>query len=402
MQKIHLLHYGELALKLGNRKLFEEKLAANIRSLAAPLGKVKVKRLYGRMIVDPQDDVSDEDLGEVLDRVFGLAYHGRGYMEDATWANLERITEEILPAGEHSFGVRVKRAEQSWPRGRGETERDLGAFIVEKRGWKVNLTKPDIWVQVDIVNQKIIVSIEKRRGLRGLPQGASGQVMALFSGGIDSPAAAFAMMSRGCHVNAIHFHSAPYTSQESQDKVVDLAQALVRFQPQMTLHMVPFGKLQQEIVKHTPQKFRVILYRRYMIRIAEIMARRNRCLALVTGESVGQVASQTLRNMQTVDAATDMLILRPLVGTDKEDITRMAQKAGTFEISILPHEDCCSYLMPRKPATRSRVFELEKAEESLDVEDLIWDTIRATETLHLALGKKPRVVGNQDASKTEM
>ncbi len=384
MQKIHLLHYGELALKLGNRKLFEEKLAANIRELAAPLGRVRVKRLYGRMIVVPDEEISEDAMADVLDRVFGLAYHGVGWMEDASWENLERITEQILPEGEFTFGVRAKRADQNWPKGRGATERELGAFVVGRRGWKVNLTNPDIWLQVDIVNQQIMVSIEKRPGLRGLPQGASGQVMALFSGGIDSPAAAFAMMSRGCHVHAIHFHSAPYTSQESQDKVIDLARALLRFQPRMTLHMVPFASLQQQIVQHTPQKFRVILYRRFMLRIAEIMAKRSRCLALVTGESVGQVASQTLRNMQSVDAATNMLVLRPLVGTDKEDITRLAKKAGTFEISILPHEDCCSFLMPKKPATRSRVFELEKAEESLDVEDLVWSTIRGIETLHLS------------------
>ncbi len=384
MQKIHLLHYGELALKLGNRRLFEERLAKNIRALAAPLGRVKVKRLYGRMVVVPETDMDDGELALVLDRVFGLAYHGQAYMEEASWENLERITAAILPEGEFTFGVRAKRAEQTWPKGRGETERELGAFVVGLRGWKVNLTNPDIWVQVEIVNQKILISIEKKPGLRGLPQGVSGQVMALFSGGIDSPAAAFAMMSRGCHIHAIHFHSAPYTSQESQDKVVDLAQALVRFQPKMTLHMVAFAELQQEIVKNTPQQFRVILYRRYMLRIAEIMAKRSRCLALVTGESLGQVASQTLRNMQTVDAATDMLILRPLVGTDKEDITKMAKKAGTFDISILPHEDCCSFLMPRKPATRSRIFEIEKAEEGLDVEDLLWDTVRGIETIQLS------------------
>ncbi|MFT7618237.1 MAG: thiamine biosynthesis protein ThiI, partial [Planctomycetota bacterium] len=391
MKKIHLIHYGELALKSGNRKMFEERLATNIRALAAPLGRVRVKRLYGRMIVEPETEMRAEDLAEVLDRVFGLAYHGEGLMDDASWENLEALTAEILPEGEFTFGVRVKRGDQDWVKGRGETERELGAFVVEMRGWKVNLTDPDIWVQVDVVNTMVIVSIEKRPGLRGLPQGVSGQVMALFSGGIDSPAAAFAMMSRGCHIHAIHFHSAPYTSQESQDKVFELAQALVRFQPKMTLHMVPFAKLQQEIVKNTPAPFRVLLYRRYMLRIAEVMAKKSRCLALVTGESVGQVASQTLRNMETVDDATDMLVLRPLVGTDKEDIIRMAIKAGTYDISILPHEDCCSYLMPKKPATRSRIYELERAEKCLDVDDLYWDTIRGIKSYYLRQGAEPKM-----------
>ena len=379
---IILVHYGELALKQRNRRHFEERLQKNLETACASVAPVTVKRLFGRLLLEAEAPATDEifeALSARIRNVFGVTWFGRVLVAEATFENLCRITEEALPEGEFSFAVKVKKAEQNWARGATETARDLGADVVQKRGWKVDLGNPDIAVMVEIANGRVFVTTEKRLGLRGLPVGTAGRVMALLSGGIDSPVAAWAMMSRGCEVEAIHFHSSPFTSRASQDKVLELAQALTTFQRSIRLIMLPFAPLQQEIVKKTPQQFRVLLYRRFMMRIAERFARRRKMVSLVTGESVGQVASQTLTNMHTVDSAVNLNVLRPLVGSDKDTITAMAKRAGTFEISIQPHEDCCSFLMPKRPATRSTPEELEEIESRLDVDELVRAAVERAE-----------------------
>ncbi len=387
MKSIYLVHYGELALKQGNRRLFEDRLVRNLEAACRPVAPVEVTRHYGRLGLEVlSEDVDHEALAARIGDVFGVTSYARAIVAEASFDNLRAATDALLPAGDFSFGVRAKKAEQTWTRGATETARDLGAHIVESRGWKVDLRQPDIWVSVEIASGRIFVSIEKIRGLRGLPVGSAGKVLCLLSGGIDSPVAAFKMMSRGCEMAAIHFHSAPYTNRASQDKVIELARQLTRFQPKIYLTMVPFAALQQEIVQRAPQQFRVLLYRRFMLRIAERLANRHKIVALATGESVGQVASQTLTNMHTVARATSLVVLRPLVGSDKEEITEVAKRAGTFEISIQPHEDCCSFLMPKRPATYSRPEELEEIEQALDVEALVRAALAESELLEIEAG----------------
>jgi len=386
MHEAILIHYGELALKKGNRNHFERKLARNIRSSLVDLGKVEVERLFGRMLLEP-GNIPFEKVEERLSHTFGIAHFGRAMVTEMTWSDLLEATAAILPTDPQlTFGVRTKKAEERWSRGRTETNRDLGAWIVEQRGWGVNLREPDLWVQVEIASGRIMVCCEKRPGARGLPVSVSGKGLALLSGGIDSPVAAHAMMSRGLQLSFAHFHSAPYTNRLSQDKVVDLARRLLLFQPKIRLHMIPFAPIQREIVQKTPQSFRVLLYRRFMMRIASKLAWKDRAKALITGESLGQVASQTLTNIRTVEAVSEYTIFRPLVGLDKETITAIAQKAGTYEISIQPHDDCCSYLMPAKPATKSSPKEATFMEQDLDVEGLVEACLENVETMKLKLG----------------
>ncbi|MCA9322961.1 MAG: tRNA 4-thiouridine(8) synthase ThiI, partial [Planctomycetes bacterium] len=317
MQEIIQIHYGELALKGGIRKLFEQKLAENIAQSVVDLGKVKVRRLYGRMVLDPVD-VAPAAILPRLARVFGIAHFGRAWMTDMSWESLLAATTRVLPeAGVGRFGVRVKRADDHWSRSRSETERELGTWIQTEKGWSVDLTNPDLWVRVSIANGRIMVAGERFEGSRGLPVGASGRGLALLSGGIDSPVAAWMMMSRGLRLGFAHFHSAPFTNQRSQDKVVELAETLLAYQSRIRLYMVPFADLQREIVEKAPQAWRILLYRRFMMRVASRLARKERALALVTGESLGQVASQTLSNLHTVESATEHGVLRPLVGLDK-------------------------------------------------------------------------------------
>lgn len=382
-EDVILVHYGELTLKKGNRRAFEQRLVRNIkRALGAK--RIIANRLYGRLILTPQQHEHEvEPILATLSRVLGIASYGRAAMADATWDGLLEATARILPEGQHSFGVRTKTADGRWPKGRTETSRDLGAWIVEQRGWPVNLSNPDLWVRVEVANGRVLVGTDNRVGSRGLPVGVSGKVLSLLSGGIDSPVATWRMMYRGCHVLGAHFHSAPYTSRASQEKVIELARILRTWQPDFRLWMVPFADLQRQIVQHTDQRWRVLLYRRFMLRVAEVIAKRNGGRALITGESLGQVASQTLANIRAVEAAADMTVLRPLVGMDKLEIMDMARRIGTYDTSIEPHDDCCSYLLPKSPATKSYPDVLAYAEEALDVEALVQATVDRIEEADL-------------------
>ncbi len=384
MKSIFVIHYGELALKGGNRSWFENRLVRNIRRAMDDLKGVHVDRIYGRILLETGDDSAERlDAIELrLLQVYGIAWFGRALVGELSWPVLCELTLAALPTeGNPTFGVRTKKADAEWARGRTETSSDLGAFIVDKTGWKVNLTNPDIWVQVEIASGRVLVAIEKIAGLRGLPVGVSGTAVTLLSGGIDSPVASFRMQSRGCRLTGVHFHSAPFTNQASQDKVVELAGLLARHQGVLPLFMIPFGECQRTIVTETPQRYRVILYRRFMMRIAEAIARREGAGALVTGESLGQVASQTIPNLTTVEKVASLPILRPLIGMDKDEISALGRAMGSFEISIQPHDDCCSYLMPRRPATHSRPDELDEVEEALDVQAMVRAALDEAELL---------------------
>ena len=383
MRTIILIHYGELALKGAIRSYFEERLVGNILHALDDLGPLKVQRLYGRLVLSAdRDDLDAAKACERLGDVFGLSWFAPAAMCKTNWEEIHAAADRVLPkGGPFTFGVKAKKADPKWPLGRTETSAKLGAYIKESRGWPVNLDEPQVQVMVEIVNGDAIVTCSRFNGLNGLPVGVSGRVMALLSGGIDSPVAAWMMMSRGCTVHAVHFHSAPHTSPASQDKVRRLARTLHRYQQSVHLMMVPFAPCQQEIVRNAPARLRVLLYRRFMMRIAERLARRANCEALVTGESVGQVASQTISNIGAVQAAVDLPILRPLVALDKEAISRRARRIGTFDISIEPHDDCCTFLVPANPATSSSAEELEAAESGLDVERLVFDATRAAEVV---------------------
>ncbi len=367
-----LIHYHEIALKRGNRPLFLRRLAQNLARATGDLGPVRVHQLTGRIVLELDDSVSPEVIQERVGRVFGIANfsHARRIPStlDAMKAAIADVIGESHPA---SFRVTARRAFKSFPMNSEELNRELGAFIQARTGWRVDLTRPELNVHVEVLPEETFVYTTKLPGPGGLPVGASGRVAALMSGGIDSPVAAWRMMKRGCRVVFVHFHSVPYLSSASKDKAVALARHLTRYQYASRLYLVPFGEIQRDVVLAAPPPLRVVLYRRLMVRIAERIARAERCQALVTGESLGQVASQTLENLSRLNEVATLLILRPLIGMDKEEISQQARAIGTFEISIEPDQDCCQLFVPKHPSTRTTPEIVEKAEVGLDLDGLV-------------------------------
>jgi tRNA uracil 4-sulfurtransferase len=367
-----LARYHEIALKGGNRGFFVDRLAINLRRACADLGGARVRSLPGRLQIQLADDVPWEVARARIAAVFGVANFSR--VGEAP-RELDALASAVLAAvaGQQfaSFRVRTKRSDKSFPHNSGTVDRELGAAIHVATGVRVDLEHADLTVFVEILRDRICFSFEKVPGPGGFPVGSAGRVLALLSGGIDSPVAAWRLMKRGCTVVLAHFHAFPLQDHSTIDKARLLAQALARWQFKSRLLLVPFGPVQQTIVAECPAPLRVVLYRRFMVRIAEALAARKKAKALVTGESLGQVASQTLDNMSVIDAAAAGPVLRPLVGMDKEEITAEARRIGTFEISTLPDQDCCQLFVPRSPATSAKPDEVAAAEAPLDVEGLV-------------------------------
>jgi len=358
----------EVALKGANRGWFERTLVHNVRFALKGLPVAEVS-IPARVVVRFAEPVLWREVFARLSTVFGL--NGIIPVEQAgtTYDQLETFVG--AHAGDLSgatFAVRCKRSDKRFPLTSEEVNRRLGAFVNERTGMAVDLENPDLTIHVLVQSDGLYVFRERFPGPGGLPAGTSGRVLVLMSGGIDSPAAAYLAMKRGTRAHYVHFHSAPYTSDASVSKVERLVRVLTRHQGTSRLTVVPFGDCQREIVALCPERLRVVLYRRMMLRAAERIARRSRCEALVTGESLNQVASQTLENMAAIDRVVHMPVLRPLIGMDKQEIIALAERALTYELSILPHQDCCSFLQPQHPATRTTNAACEEAEASLDVD----------------------------------
>lgn len=367
-----VVHYQEIALKGRNRPYFVSKLAGNLRAATADLDVTKLRILMGRfeLVLGPQ--TSYEAVAERLRYVCGVANFARAGRVpadiDAIAAAILRDLGALQPT---SFRVSAKRADKRFPITSPEIERTVGGRIKSATGWTVDLDHPELDIHVEIVPGEAFYFFGKDRGPGGLPSGSSGRVVCLLSGGIDSPVAAWRMMRRGCSVRLLHFHSHPFVSRASQEKVRELAELLTRYQLRMKLFLVAFGELQRQVVLSVPPPLRVVIYRRLMLRIAERLARAEHAQALVTGEVIGQVASQTLDNMSVIATATALPVLRPLVGMDKDEIVAQAQAIGTYPISIVPDEDCCQLFTPRHPATQARLAEVESAEAALPVDAMV-------------------------------
>jgi thiamine biosynthesis protein ThiI len=290
------------------------------------------------------------------------------------------VIEEKLPnLHAESFAIRCARSDKRFPMKSPEIERELGNFVQARTGWPVNLSSPDLTLHV-LVDENGLFTWDRRiRGPGGLPVGVGGRATCMISGGIDSPVAAWLMMKRGMHLDFIHFHSVPRTDPASLEKVVDLVRILVRYQGPARLAMVPLLPIQEQIAARCPADLRVLLYRRFMLRLAEHAARRFRSDAVITGESLGQVASQTIQNIRAVQAVATFPVVRPLISLDKAEIIDRARRIGTYETSILPHFDCCSFLLPDKPATRSTASELEDSETALDSPALVEEALDGVE-----------------------
>ena len=373
-----IARYHEIALKGRNRPFFVDKLARNLRRVTADLGG-KVQVLAGRVGIDVPDATPWETVRERISTVFGIANFSRTHAVPLELPALEQaVVASLAERPFTSFRITTRRSYKSFPMNSGAIDRALGAAVQKATGVRVDLEHPDVNVFVEVLRDRILFSFERCPGAGGFPVGSSGRVMALLSGGIDSPVAAWRLMKRGCIVIPVHFHAFPLQDHTTIDKTMELARILTRYQFKTRLLLVPFGEAQQTIVASAPAPLRVVLYRRFMVRIAEALAARNRCKALVTGESLGQVASQTLDNVAAIDEAARMPILRPLIGMDKEEITQQARRIGTFEVSTLPDQDCCQLFVPRSPATAATVAEVLAAESALDVAGLVEAAVAQT------------------------
>jgi len=374
-----IVHYQEIALKGKNRPWFIARLVRNIRQAISDLDIREVRVLMGRIEVVLGPSATWESVRDRLSRVFGIGNFARA---GRARLDVEAIAAEVLndlgPENPPTFRVSVRRADKRFPLTSPQIEREVGGRIKEARGWTVDLERAALTVRVETLTNEAFYSFGKEPGPGGLPVGASGRVACLLSGGIDSPVAAWRMMRRGCRVQFVHFHSYPILSRASQDKARELARLLTEFQFDSRLFLVPFGEIQQRVVLAVPPPLRVVIYRRLMLRIAERIARDNRAQALVTGEVVGQVASQTLENLSTIGSVAGLPVLRPLIGMDKEEITAEAQRLGTYPISIIPDQDCCTLFTPRHPATKARRHEIELAESQLPIEEIVNQAVAST------------------------
>ncbi len=378
-----VIHYGEIALKGKNRPWFVNRLVRNIRESTRDLDIAEVRVLMGRIELVLGPGTTWEAVSARIASVFGIgnfARAGRAALE------VDAIAKEILndlgPENPASFRVSAKRADKRFPLSSPEIEREVGGRIKAARNWTVNLGHPEFTIRVEALTREAFYSFGTVRGPGGLPVGASGRVACLLSGGIDSPVAAWRMMRRGCRVLFVHFHSYPILSRASQEKARELARLLTRFQFHSRLFLVPFGEFQQRVVLAVAPPLRVVVYRRMMMRIAERIARMQRAQALITGDVVGQVASQTLENMTAIGSVVSMPVLRPLVGMDKEEITAEAERLGTYPISIIPDQDCCTLFTPRHPATKAKLYEVARAEADLPIEEVVAQAVAAAEIEH--------------------
>jgi tRNA uracil 4-sulfurtransferase len=372
MTPVVVVHYHEISLKGGNRPLFLRRLADNLRHAAAGCGVRAVRRLPGRLVLDLAPDADQPALRARIATVFGVANFAPGL---AMPPRLDVVKEAILAllAGRQfdSFRITARRTFKVFPMSSEDVNRELGAFVLKHFSTRVNLGQPALTVHVELLPREALVSVDRAAGPGGLPVGVSGRVVSLMSGGIDSPVAACRLQKRGCEVEFVHFHSAPYLPATSQAKARALVGQLVRHQFTARLWLVPFGDIQREVVLTVPPPLRVVVYRRLMMRIAETLARRVGALALVTGESVGQVASQTLENLARTTEVVSLPILRPLIGMDKEEIIREARALGTYEISIEPDQDCCTLFVPKHPETRATATAVTRAEARLEIDRLV-------------------------------
>ncbi|MBR6243367.1 MAG: tRNA 4-thiouridine(8) synthase ThiI [Ruminococcus sp.] len=384
MKEIILVKYGEMALKGLNKKTFEDMLVKNIKRRIKPLGRFQLTSAQSTTYIEPLDD--DIDLEEVVDRVgkiFGIAALCRACVcekdfEDITAKSMEYL-DDILSRAK-TFKVTAKRADKAFPMKSPEICMELGGKLLEKFSHlKVDVKEPEVTVTVEIRDTNAYVHAENIKGAGGLPVGSSGKALLLLSGGIDSPVAGWMMAKRGIHIAAIHYVSPPYTSDRAQLKVEQLCQKLTPYCGGIAFYCVPFTEIQEAIKDNCPEEFFTIIMRRLMMEIAQRIAVKDNCLALITGESVGQVASQTMAAMACTDAVCRIPVLRPCVGMDKTEIIEIARKIDTFETSIQPYEDCCTVFTPRHPKVRPQLADIEKAQNSFDFEPLIEKAVAGTE-----------------------
>ena len=380
MKEIILVKNGELALKGLNRNTFEDILIKNMRKSLSDLGKFEFTKGQSTIMVDPVDDIDLDDAVDRVSRVFGIAALSRACLCEKDFDSIKETTAEYLEEqleDAKTFKVEAKRSDKKFPMKSPEICRELGGYILSKfHHLKVDVHNPDITVTVEIRDNFAFVRGNNIKGAGGMPTGTSGRACVLISGGIDSPVAAYMMAKRGIELCAVHFASPPYTSELAEMKVMELLKKVARYSGVITTYVVPFTKIQEAIRDLCPEEYFTIIMRRVMMMISEKIAEKQNCNALITGESVGQVASQTMYALRCTDCAVNMPVFRPCIGMDKEEIIAVSRKIDTFETSIQPYEDCCTVFTPKHPKTRPQVDDVISAEQKIDnLDELIAEAI---------------------------
>lgn len=384
MNRLVLVRYGEIILKGLNRPVFEDLLVKNIKQALKDECSLKIHKAQATIYIEPEDDSCTDSIVEKLKKVFGIvsivvAYPAKKDLDDLTKVICENFATELSNA--KTFKVIAKRADKKFYMKSPEICEEIGGRLLEAfPNLSVDVKTPEINVYVEI-REHGYVHLDKISGAGGMPTGSNGRAMLLLSGGIDSPVAGYMIGKRGVYMEAVHFFSYPYTSDRAKDKVLKLASIIASYTGSLKVHIVPFTDIQLEIRDKCPEEHLTLVMRRFMMAIAERIALKRSCQALITGESIGQVASQTMSALAVTDDAVNMPVFRPLIGMDKEEIVEISRKIDTFETSILPYEDCCTVFTPRHPTTKPQIERIVFSQEKLDIERLINEAVEGTETV---------------------
>ena len=388
MKEILLCKYGEIVLKGANRKSFEDMLSREMKKRASAYGNFDIYRAQSTIYVEPLDEDADMDgMFEAASKVFGIVAIARAAVCEKNMDSISRTAKEYVPqfiAGKKTFKVESKRSDKAFALDSMEISREIGGDILEACPHiRVDVHNPDVIVKVEIREFGAYISAGQFKGAGGMPVGSNGKGLLLLSGGIDSPVAGWMLAKRGVRLDAIHFESFPYTSERAREKVLELAQIVSEYAGDIFVHVVSLTHIQEELVKACEEDYFTLLLRRYMMTIAEKVAREKGCSALITGESLGQVASQTMQALGVTDAAVSLPVFRPCIGMDKEEIVTIARKIGTFETSIQPYEDCCTVFTPRHPRTKPELEKVLVQENKLDFNALVEEAMGTLYTVHI-------------------
>ena len=388
IKEILLCKYGEIVLKGANRKYFEDMLCREMKKKARAYGNFDIYRAQSTIYIEPKDDEADVDgMFEAASKVFGIVAISRAAVCEKNMEDIERVTREYIPAflgGKKTFKVEGKRSDKSFHLDSMELAREIGGVILDCcRGIKVDVHNPDVTVKVEIREFGAYVSAGQFKGAGGMPVGTNGRGMLLLSGGIDSPVAGYMMAKRGVRLDAIHFESVPYTSERAREKVLELARIVSEYAGEIYVHVVSLTHIQEELVKACEEDYFTLLLRRYMMTIAEKVAREKGSEALITGESLGQVASQTMQALGVTDSCVSMPVFRPCIGMDKEEIVQISRKIGAFETSIQPYEDCCTVFTPKHPKTKPELEKVLVQENKLPFDELVEEAIGTLYTVKI-------------------
>ena len=387
MKEIFLCKCGEIVLKGANHSFFENALIKELKFRLRSFGSFKVSHSQSTVYVEPVSEVNLDEVFDALTRVFGIVTIERAAVAEKDIDSIKEVIRGYIPrflSDKKTFKVEAKRADKRFPLKSPEIAAECGGTVLSACPYlRVNVKTPDVVVRVEVRETAAYISAGSFKGAGGMPVGTNGKGMLLLSGGIDSPVAGYMMAKRGVKIDAVHFESFPYTSERAKEKVLELAKLVTRYSGSMLVHVVSLTKIQEELVKNCDEEYFTLLLRRYMMAIAEKLAAKNDCLALITGESVGQVASQTMQAIAVTDAAVNMPVFRPCIGMDKEEIIGISRRIDTFETSIQPYEDCCTVFTPRHPKTKPELHKVIEQERKLDFDALVSEALVTAEEIYI-------------------